>query len=165
MWPGACRSDKSEQDHVAGSLPFPHSLPVAQITLSSVFQWGWYCPAVWNETVLKSFNVLYASQKYLCFTENKVSCFLYFGDNFLFLVFIFYKFLELNRHGKLKCVCCLWWFVGHPLLLNTESAAQLGHDYFLPNPFPFIKLCCLKYWQQHWNKLHFAGMCVAIKSI
>jgi hypothetical protein len=149
-------SDESEQDHVAGSLPFPQSLPIAQITLSSVFKWGWLLPCCRNETVLQSFTVIYASQKCLYFIESKVLWFLWFGDNFLFLVSIFYNFLEPKRHVKLKMFVLFVMVYCQPLIQNTESAAQLSCDFFLPNPFPFIKLCCLSYWEQHRNKLHFA---------
>jgi hypothetical protein len=69
----------------------PHSPATAQITLSSVKLClslsEVYCfHALWDEAVLQSFNVLYASEGYIYFIKSKHSLLLCFLR--LFYVFV-----------------------------------------------------------------------------
>jgi len=100
------------QDQVTWQVSqLPHCPPTAHFTLSSVklsLSLGEfaYFHAVWNETLLKSYTLVYASKKCLCFINNKLVLFIFL----LFYIFIklFHKFLKPNKCTTIKtesCVC------------------------------------------------------------
>jgi hypothetical protein len=89
FWPFMTGSNKSGEDHVAGTLAFPSILLVYKSLCSSKLHPSWRVfdcfPGLWNETLLLSFDVFY-SHKYLYFVKNKPSCILCFlGLLYIFL--------------------------------------------------------------------------------
>jgi hypothetical protein len=84
-------------------VSFSHSPAIAQITLSSVelclsLSEVVCSRALWNKTLLQSFNVFYASTNCLHFIKNKFSCFFIFFEVTLY----FHDFLEPNQCFTVK---------------------------------------------------------------
>ena len=112
-----------------GSLPqCPH---IAHCTLSSVklslsvgeFA---YFHAVWNETFLKTYTLVYASKKCLCFINNKlalltINLFCLFSCYFIFLLTLFCKFLKPNRCTAIKTESCVCESLSVPIQSQTTS--------------------------------------------
>jgi hypothetical protein len=73
----------------------------AQSSCLSLSEVHCFC-ALWNETLLQSFDIFYASRKYLYFVKSGHPRSLYFRSYCVPFLLVFCKFLKPNRHFTLK---------------------------------------------------------------
>lgn len=152
----------------------PHCPHTAHFTLSSVklsLSLGEfaYFHAVWNETLPKTYTLVYASKKCLCFVNNKLVLFIFL----LFYNFIklFRNFLKPNKCTTIEMESCVCESLSVPIQSWTTSlycisectwragawTAQLTDDCHKQDTLQAVQ--SRKLWSYNAENTEFQGLC------
>ena len=106
---------------------------------------------LWNEILLLSINIFWASEKCLYFAKHETSCFLSFLNYYIFLLPVFHRFLKQTGVLHLKWIPMLMTVLSVPINMYIETP-QFMNVSMASQPSDLFNHNHSHYLYQQWKK-------------